>query len=108
MSQPESAEAQVGRPRKYKDESTESLTTRVPTSVIRHLTARGPTRHIAAADVLVFERELTEQLEEVRMELLISAAHQGKEYSADRAETIARLVKLGLAAEKAGQDKKKR
>lgn len=93
-------ETAVGRPRKYGNEKTEPVTARVPVSVRDYLKGNGPSASAPAADALIFEKELTEALESVHSELLLSAAHQGQEYSQDRAETIARLVKLGLKAEK--------
>jgi hypothetical protein len=93
-------ETTVGRPRKYGDEKTEPVTARVPLSVRDYLRGDGRSASGPAADALIFEKELTEALKSVHSELLISAAHQGQEYSQDRAETLARLVRLGLKNEK--------
>lgn len=93
-------ETTVGRTRKHGDEETETVTVRAPVSLKAYLAKVGPSAGMAAYEILMFERELAGMLEEVLPDLRLSAALQNTEYSQARAETIARLVRLGLKAEK--------
>lgn len=93
-------EVSLGRPRKYGNEETENLSFRVPKSIWDDLGGRAPSPGAAAFDVLRFEQQLNEALEPVLAELRISAALLGDSYDLNRAGTLARLVKQGLAAEK--------
>lgn len=95
------AETLVGRPRKYKDEKTITVSTRVPTSVKAHLEASGMTASSCAYDVLLFEKDLADGLAECMTELRMWAVqNQGADYSESKAETIARLVKIALQHER--------
>jgi hypothetical protein len=101
----EALETTVGRPRKYGSEKTEAVPARVPVSValwlkggVETASASGP-----AADTLVFAKELDDELQDVHRELLMSAAVAGVSYDSAKAETLGRLVKLGLKAEKASR-----
>lgn len=93
----------IGRPRKYKDEEAKPVTVRLPQSVREHLAKQGPSINLAAYEAVLFEKDLTDRLDGVYQELLYSAAHQRQEYRAERADILARLIKVGLAAERATQ-----
>lgn len=96
----EAHEAMAGRPRKYKGEETAVLSVRLPLSLMQYLSDDPTVRREKAFEYLLFERSLAKALEPLLQELRISAARANQGYESDRVDTIARLVKLGLAAEK--------
>lgn len=89
-----------GRPRKF-EEDLEALNCKVPKSLRAYVDSKKP---ISPTDVtiaaLTLDRDISEGLAEELADLRISAAQDGQSYDMDRAETIVRLVKLGLMAEK--------
>lgn len=93
------AGAATGRPKKFGDEPSETIAFRIPKSTLDYLKAKALSAGAAAAEAVFFEEELTAALMDVLADLRISAALQGQSYEIDRAETIARLVKLGLSRE---------
>lgn len=97
----------AGRPRKYKGEETDTLTVRVPLSLLGYLgngdLEDSTTQRERAFRVLLFERALTEELQDLLTDVRISSAKAGLGYEENRAEAIARLVKLGLECEKKGK-----
>jgi hypothetical protein len=90
----------VARTKKYGDETTAPITVRVPMSVRDYLAESGDSAGLYAYEVILFEKELTEHTKDILQDLRISAALKGQNYDADRAETISRLLRLGLKAEK--------
>lgn len=88
-------------------EETDLLSVRLPVSVLAHLGEDSTARREAAFQALLFEKRLSEHLRDIRGDILVWAAHQGWEYSRDRAEVIAHLVKAGLATEKRSTPRKK-
>lgn len=100
MTSSAAAEQMAGRPRKYGSERTEPLSVRLPESVLRYLGTSNAERRSAVLETLFFEKELTEFLADYLTDLRISAANGGQSYELDRAEVLARLILLGLSAEK--------
>ena len=94
------AEITLGRPRKYKDEKTKQLGLKVPESLVDDLKTKGPTAGAGLWEAMIFEHGLTQMLEPNITDLRVSAAMVGQSYELHRIETIARLVRLGLLAEK--------
>jgi hypothetical protein len=97
-------EISLGRPKKFGDEETKSLTVRLSASLRAHVDSsakaddKSPTDYIIG--IIELDRDLGAALEDNYQDLLMSAAAAGTEYSRAKAETLARLVRLGLAAER--------
>jgi hypothetical protein len=96
----ETTETTMGRPPKQPGEKTETVSIRVGASLFDYLKGGTASAGPKAFSVLKFERELTFLLDSLLVELRISAAAHGQSYELNRAETIARLVMLGLQQEK--------
>lgn len=103
-------ETVLGRKKKFK-EPTKKVSAVVPTSVYESLVEASESEGEGAIqgtltdvvlDALFFDRDLRLELKGSQKELVASASAQGREFSRARAQTIARLVKLGLEAEKHG------
>jgi hypothetical protein len=90
----------VGRPKKFPGEDLHKLTVRVPTSLRDYLMLVDRSTPQVALEILGFARELSEELDECRVALVLSAAQHGDDYALTKAHTLARLVKAGLEAEK--------
>lgn len=88
------------RPRNFPDEETATVSLRMPTSLRDYLYLTDKHLTQAALDIIRFSRELAELLDGARVDLVLSAALNGDEYTQAKARTIARLVKVGLEAEK--------
>lgn len=88
----------VGRPKKWKG-PTSQLSVVLPKELREHLQEKHPVLTDAIVEAIQFSSEMDDLLEDVISDLRISAARDDKDYGESRAETLARLVRLGLDAE---------